>query len=311
MLTELKRYNSIGTVDGLLFLISILRGKSFVNRNEIINRVALENHVTLNANAAIAFFSYLGYVNTENNDIAPTDTFNSIASLSSEFIIKNIVSDCISKMFAEGIFDTNIISFDPELCCLKIRAIAFPLTHAVIRNFLITVDALNYEDNGEIIINSLYEYVFSELLRERNQKITLEQLLKTQQEQNQRGLEAEEFVLAMEQKRIPCKANMIKRISDVDVAAGYDIISFNDETSSIYDRFIEVKSYIGSPHFYWSENEVDTAKIKGNKYILCLVNYEKIKIPGYIPEIIEDPYNVVFKDDSWLVSPSSYIVKKI
>jgi len=46
------------------------------------------------------------------------------------------------------------------------------------------------------------------------------------------------------------------------VNAGYDIQSFNDNKSIIIDKFIEVKSYEGTPYFYWSKNEVEVAKLK-------------------------------------------------
>ena len=122
----------------------------------------------------------------------------------------------------------------------------------------------------------------------------MEELLKQKEEQSQRGLEAEEFVLELERNRLPLKAYKIKRISDFDVAAGYDIVSYDSNESMKYDRFIEVKCYLGKPHFYWSENECDTARQKGSKYILCLVDYTRIKEPGYTPQYIRNPYDDIF-----------------
>ncbi|HFQ5616577.1 TPA: DUF3883 domain-containing protein [Streptococcus equi subsp. zooepidemicus] len=74
---------------------------------------------------------------------------------------------------------------------------------------------------------------------------------------------------------------------------------------------MEVKCYLGQPHFYWSENEVDVAKIKGAKYILCLVDYLKMLESSYEPEYITDPYSVIFDDESWIVNTASYKVQKI
>jgi len=68
---------------------------------------------------------------------------------------------------------------------------------------------------------------------------------------------------------------------------------------------------LGNPHFYWSENESDTAKIKGDKYVLCLVDYRRITEPGYEPEFFQNPHKVLFKDDSWLVNTASYKIQKI
>lgn len=139
----------------------------------------------------------------------------------------------------------------------------------------------------------------------------MEQLLKKQEDQSRRGLEAEEYVFKLEKNRLPCKIAKIKRISDFDVTAGYDIISFQNEQSEEYDRFIEVKCYIGTPHFYWSENECDVAKIKGDKYVLCLVDYTRIDEPGYLPEYIQNPCEFIFSDEQWLVNTASYRVQRI
>ena len=100
-------------------------------------------------------------------------------------------------------------------------------------------------------------------------------------------------MLKLEKNRLPNKAWKIKRISDFDVSAGYDIVSFKEADSVTYDRYVEVKCYLGQPHFYWSENESEVAMIKGDKYVLCLVDYSRINEPGYIPEYINNPYSVI------------------
>ena len=79
-----------------------------------------------------------------------------------------------------------------------------------------------------------------------------------------------------------------------------------DNDSASIDRFIEVKTYIGKKHFHWSSNEIDVAKLRRNLYHLCLVDYEKIDEPGYMPEYIQNPYENVFESSSWLREPDSY-----
>lgn len=311
MLTELKRCNSVGNVEGLLFLVSMLPGKAYVKRQEVANRCALENGITINCSGAVAFFDYLGYVTSDVDKVIPTDKLNSLIALSSEDIIQRMIKDCITALIGDGIFDSDGTSFDVEYGRLSIKRSAFPLSYAAIRNFLTLVGALDKEENGEIGINESYEADFSSQLKNRKKKFTLEQLLANQEEQSRRGLEAEEFILRLEKERLPGKAVRIKRISDFDVSAGYDLVSFETEESVSYDRFIEVKCYLGTPHFYWSENESDVAKLKGDKYILYLVNYEKINNLGYEPEFIRNPYEVIFADDSWLVNTASYRVQKL
>lgn len=311
MLIELKRCNSIGNIDGLLFLVSMLSTKDSISRKEVVNRSALENGITISCSGALAFLEYLEYVEFSGDSIVLTERFKELESLQGNSIIDALVKSCIAKLINEGIFDSDGTGFDANKGHMSVKRSAFPLAYAAIRNFLTIAGALDKEENGEICISESYESNFSSQIRSRKSKFTLEQLIKHQEDQSRRGLEAEEFVLALERKRLPVKAYKIKRISDFDVSAGYDIVSFKSDNSTTYDRFIEVKSYLGNPRFYWSENESDTAKIKGNKYVLCLVDYERITEPGYEPEFIEDPHEVIFKDDSWLVNTASYRIQKI
>lgn len=293
-----------------MFLVSMLSGKEWVGYNELVNRCALEKNVSIRCDGAVAFLQYLGYVERDEVYVITTEKFSNLPD-NRDAIINTFIKDCIETLAEEGIFDSDATSFDPEKGHLSIKRSAFPLAYAAIRNFMTVAGALEKETNGEICVSEDYETDFSSQLRIRKDKFTLEQLRQKQEEQNKRGLEAEIFVLKLERVRLPQKAYKIKRISDFDVSAGYDIVSFSDSDSAVYDRFIEVKCYLGSPHFYWSENEVDVAKRKGERYILCLVDYTRITEEGYEPEYISNPYEVIFNEDKWLVNTASYKVQKI
>lgn len=311
MLTELKRCNSIGNIDGILFLISILAGKDKISRDEIRNRCALENNIIVNCPGAVAFFEYLRLVDTTTDTVIPLPALNVLSEQQSDAKINQLVALSISRLVEDGIFDKDATGFDAEKGHLTIKRSAFPLAYAAIRNFLIMAGALNKEENGEIGVTGDYESNWTEQLHNRKKKFTLEQLLKQQEDQSKRGLEAEEFVLELEKKRLPKMAQKIKRISDFDVAAGYDIVSYESYETEHYDRFIEVKCYIGFPHFFWSENESDVARIKADKYLLCLVDYARIGEPGYQPEFIRNPYETIFNGEEWLVNAASYRIQKI
>ena len=311
MLTELKRCNSIGNVDGILFLVSIMAGKERISRDEIRNRCALENNITVNCPGAVAFFEYLRLVDTTSDTVMPLPELNTLAAKSNGEIIEQLAAMSINRLVEEGIFDKDATGFDAEKGHLTIKRSAFPLAYASVRNFLTMAGALDKEENGEICVAGNYESDWTEQLRNRRKKFTLEQLLEQQEEQSRRGLEAEEFVLGLEKKRLPELAQKIKRISDFDVAAGYDIVSYENNETEHYDRFIEVKCYMGSPHFFWSENESDVARIKADKYILCLVDYLRMGEPGYQPEFIRNPYETIFDSDEWLINASSYRIQKI
>lgn len=311
MLTELKRCNSIGNVDGILFLVSIMAGKERISRDEIRNRCALENSITVNCPGAVAFFEYLRLVDATSDTVMPLPELDTLATKSNGEIIEQLAAMSINRLVEEGIFDKDATGFDAEKGHLTIKRSAFPLAYAAVRNFLTMAGALDKEENGEICVVGNYESDWTEQLRNRRKKFTLEQLLKQQEDQSRRGLEAEEFVLGLEKKRLPELAQKIKRISDFDVAAGYDIVSYENNETEHYDRFIEVKCYMGSPHFFWSENESDVARIKADKYILCLVDYLRMGEPGYQPEFIRNPYETIFDSDEWLINASSYRIQKI
>ena len=311
MLTELKRCNSIGNVDGILFLVSIMAGKERISRDEIRNRCALENSITVNCPGAVAFFEYLRLVDTTSDVVMPLPELDTLAAKSNGEVIEQLAAMSINRLVEEGIFDKDATGFDAEKGHLTIKRSAFPLAYAAVRNFLTMAGALDKEENGEICVAGNYESDWTEQLRNRRKKFTLEQLLKQQEDQSRRGLEAEEFVLGLEKKRLPGLAQKLKRISDFDVAAGYDIVSYENNGSEQYDRFIEVKCYMGSPHFFWSENESDVARIKADKYILCLVDYLRMGEPGYQPEFIRNPYETIFDSDEWLVNASSFRIQKI
>ena len=92
------------------------------------------------------------------------------------------------------------------------------------------------------------------------------------------------------------------------MAAGYDIVSYDSDEAVEYDRFIEVKSYVGSPHFYWSNNEIETAKLYGNKYYIYLVDASKMIDEKYVPDIICNPAEEIIESAKWIVNPISFIV---
>ena len=102
-------------------------------------------------------------------------------------------------------------------------------------------------------------------------------------------------------------------ISDIDVAAGYDIISYKSLESSVLDRFIEVKSYSAEKKFYWSKNERDRALELQDAYCIYLVNTNKINKGKYEPEIIVNPIKYFFKEDTmdWIVQTDTILVTKI
>lgn len=311
MLNELRRYNSIGNKDGILFFVRMVSAGGSISYKEALNRCALEKKITVNCNGMIAFMEFLGYLKCDGEIIDVMDSFHELMGKDDNSIIKALTAQSIKTLTDDGVFDDGCLFFNEETGHLRIKKSSFPLAFAAIRNFLISAGAFDDDRGDSIGVDGEVEKRLAVVIREHRKKITLDQLRQKQEEQNERGLKAEEFVEAYERRRLPSKAESIKRISDIDVTAGYDIISFSSDSSEQYDRFIEVKSYVGSEHFFWSENEFDVAKIKGDRYVLCLVNFERINEEGYEPLFIIDPYKEIFSGKSWLVNTASYRIERV
>lgn len=128
------------------------------------------------------------------------------------------------------------------------------------------------------------------------------------------GKEAEEWAVNWEQERLSAHPllDLICRISDENVGAGYDIVSFEGVDSYQHDRFIEVKSYSDHPSFYWSRSEIGKAKELGNKYILFLIDRDQLENPDYSPTSIRGPYSYFFNPDrpDWDYSVESTRIQK-
>lgn len=121
------------------------------------------------------------------------------------------------------------------------------------------------------------------------------------------GRDAELEVLKFEAARLrnhPGLAKRIKHVAAENVGAGYDILSFTESetTSGFSDRLIEVKAVSSIDFkFYWSRNEIETARIQGPNYFLYLVPVSKNGFDLNKLKIIQNPFKRVYMaDKSWL-----------
>jgi len=159
------------------------------------------------------------------------------------------------------------------------------------------------QQNKEVIINPKYSNLFKIEKKTRNVRITQKQIDQKLQLMKKVGEIAEEIVVDYEKKRLKNKGFLdesknVKRISQGNASAGYDIESFNEKSEDInvHDRLIEVKGSTGTEFdIHWSSNEIKIAKDNPDKYYLYFVseiNLEKRSSPNE-PETIEDPFSKI------------------
>lgn len=217
----------------------------------------------------------------------------------------------VEKLLIE-IIDIDKFSFDSFLRTYLLKNSDIPLKYSGIRNLLLRLEFFSYGNNQNIlVINKEYYKELEELVKGKRIKITLEEFKNIQLLKEKIGLEAENFVLEFERKKLKALGRLdtkeIMKISSIDVGAGYDIVSYIDEKSTEYDKFIEVKSFDSTPSFFWTKNEIKVSEYKKENYFLYLVDRNKIFIEDYEPLIICNPYLNVFENsEKWTKESQSW-----
>jgi hypothetical protein len=194
------------------------------------------------------------------------------------------------------------IRYDSAIRKYFFRINSCPLKYSSIRNLLLDLDFFKLDSdypNSIIIDEKSINYFKSEIIKLQKKK-SLVEFKKEQEILILYGEEAEKFVIDYEKKRLDLHKlrDEIKRVSLIDVGAGFDILSFENEDSQTPDRFIEVKSYVDKPYFYWSRNEIYIAEEKGDSYYIYLINRNMVKNQNYTPLIIRNPYKNIFLNET-------------
>lgn len=310
MLDGLKNLRTPGNKDGFLFLLKHVIADKMLSYEDVkilCAHAPSECHILLPE--MILYCSAFGWIHTENNMISvDSDVINLNGDANA--LNGQLVQITLMTLFASSCFHPGMFSFDTISRRIIFHNELFPLHYSAIRNTLIDMgffDVTRSIQGTTFLVANAFEKALSKVCKQEKRKITLEQLKKKLESDAEAGEKAEKFVLSFERKRIgiPLSEN-IKIISDIDVAAGYDIASYESTTSCEHDRFIEVKAVSHDMGFFWSRNEYEIAKLKGDAYYLYLVDIREIRKNGYVPTIINNPAEVIMESSEWLVEPQSY-----
>lgn len=317
MLKELKRYNNLGTPSYFFQLLNTLNenplaewGVDDVNKlfyNKIIDgRGVFDGCIELAIKIKLLFFqgNYL-FVDKKLSD-----------TLKSEIQMKDRFVEFLFRALADDddfhqIFNSKHLSYDVIYKSFQINNSAFGFKFSNFRQLLVDFDVIRYHPTPEIknfIINSRYRKLFDKAILPEIKKrgIGIDELKRTMEEQQLYGEEAEKFVLAYEKKRLNGK-DFIEWVAEYVINEGYDIASYDNEIDSEHNRFIEVKSYAGRrPYFYWSRNESLVAKRRRERYWLYLVNRDEVDNDGYIPLMVQDPFENVLNSNKWIIHVEKY-----
>lgn len=314
MLNELKNLNYHGGKESLLFFICDVIGNNQIRVKdaELICAHAPGKHY-LSVNDLINYCGALGWLIILNDSISISPDI--IAYLSDREKLNDIlIISTVKQLFEENIVDANMFCYDTVQCCYAFKNELLPLSLSCVRNVLISQGFLVSQRDSQgtrFYISSTYDALITKHCKERRKQLSLEKLKKQFESNELAGEKAELFALDYEKKRLGLPlCEKVKRISEIDVTAGYDIVSYDSNLSQEPDRFIEVKA-VSNDGFYWSRNEYEIAKLKGDTYYLCLVDLTKINQPNYLPQIINNPVVNVMESEAWFVETQSYFIKRI
>lgn len=307
MLDELKPYNTIGDIAGISYFNGIVLASEKIQKSAIQKLCDLQNNIRLNLRAAITYYKYMNLIIEKDAWLYVTE--NGKALFETQDFETDFCKLCIEKIIKDRLLDMEAVRYSRQTNTYYIERFGFSVSAALFRNILIQYKAL-HECSGGLQIDKKFEPLFEELQKKIRMKLSLEKLKIQLEQQEKQGELAELYVLEYEKKRInnAILSEKIKRISTIDVTAGYDIVSYGNDKAVEYNRFIEVKSYSGSPHFYWTNNEIETAKLYGPQYYIYLVDVNKMNDANYMPDIICNPADEIIDSGKWILNPTSFIV---
>ena len=325
MLQELSKYEHLGTPEFFELLLRLI-----ATQPDEWNRIALEQYYNgriiggsfiFDGCIELALACDIIKVNEDGFFSVSNDV--SIASLSnSTYIEAKTLEHIIQAMTRDELFFTlfnsEFLSYDIVHRTIQISNSAFGFKYSKIKQLLLDFGFISRHPDinfTSYVINPKYKKMFDKLLlpEVKRRKVGIEEFEKSLAQKQMYGDLAEEFVVHFEQIRLTGhnKINQVERISLYDVAAGYDVVSFNGLESAAADRFIEVKSFARTPSFYWSRNEIEQSRLKRSSYYLYLVDREKVGDPYYVPIIIQDPFLNVHSSSEWSKTPHVTFVSKL
>lgn len=311
MLNEkIEKFDEIANISGLFFVWkSLINGiGSFSSLSKL--RSHHSGKLCLNLLPAILLLEEMGYItfDGESINLIKMPTYLLDEKTFSKYFGKSLLDFLLN----EDVISSDCITYNSQKDKFILSRNGIRYKHAAYRNLLLSFGILSKSNNGNYFFEKMIDSVIK-ITSTKNQKKTEEDLLKELKRKRQEGLAGELFVIEFERKRLYGHTNIdkIKQISTIDVTAGYDIISYEDISSTSLDRYIEVKTYKGKPHFHWSSNEIKISKIRSEHYYLYLVDYEKIKNSTYKPIIIQDPSSYFINNDEWICSPESFLYESI
>ncbi len=238
MLDVLKELNSPGSKEDILFFLQNIIGRNTLLYKDIcvLCSYAPAGH-KFHVDRMLEYCACFGWVNCEDPVLISETLAKSLDD--AEKLNQHLVQSTLSVLFSNNVLTAEMFVYDAENERLMFRNELLPLQYAAIRNVLISQSFLCVDRNAgfpAFWVHPDYENLVAEYCKESFKKFSLEQLKARLEANALAGSKAEEYVLAFERRRITRQElrDRIRIISEIDVCAGYDIISYESDTSVHY-----------------------------------------------------------------------------
>lgn len=310
MLKELRKFDNLGTPNYFYQLLNIVVDSNDTywttkDLQQLFFNKVVDGRSVFDGCLFLAFKINLLLLNNEKVEVNSRiiNSLNSQKQFSDKFnelLFHYLINDDV----VYEIFRSEHLSYDIIFKSTQINNSAFGFKYSSFKQLLIDFEIILNHPTPEInsyILNQRYKKLFDKtILPEiKKRKIGIDEFNKQMQQQQIHGEEAEKFVVAFEYRRLN-ERKKIDWLAEYIVNAGYDVLSYDDESDKEYNRFIEVKSFDGDiPYFFWSRNEYQVARLKKNEYWLYLVNRGKLLDNDYEPLMIQNPFVNVLNNDNW------------
>lgn len=248
---------------------------------------------------------------------ANREKYFEISEAQKQLVAERIIFKGAWNNHARELFEHFSVNQTSATYELSIVDIALPQNLNTIIHFFKYLGIL-HEGKYVIEVERKYSQLVYELTAD-GKAISEQQLEQLLMENRKLGAQAENTVVEFEKQRLiklgkMLQAELVKRISTSNAAAGYDIESFDGTTDEVFpNRFIEVKATTGDDiRFYWTINERNIAKKKKNNYwIYVLTHFREDRPNESLPIMIQNPEHIIPKHDSFSIEVNKYLISEI
>ena len=311
MLEELKNKFYSGTKGDLLYFLSEVIGKKSLSVGTIMKACEYSPQIPLqNIDALICLSLYMKFIGKEKDKIFLSKDLQTVLTNKKE-VSHKITSDIFNALMTLTP-KVDLFSYDLIKGMYKVKHEFIPNGLSIFRDVLTNLSVFKVvrtDSKSTFYLSHEYEDLLQNVSSKTQRKKSLDHLIHDLEKKAEFGKAAELFVMEFELKRL--KTKKPKRISEADVSAGFDILSFETDKSERFDRFIEVKAIGKDISFYWTKNEKSKATLWGKQYYLYLVDLNQVKgNHKYEPTIIQDPANAI-NPSNWVIETETYFISKL